>query len=186
MKSRIISALVDTLVNSMETFMDSNDFEEYLNDEYDIDSSVAKKMFADYWKISANDRFEWDYLEWSRWLKGYGIRESVMKIEKRKEIVEIQEEVRIPQGDHELILEKGDKIEILKEKSKAYQKYLDFVDKKGHITPSASSVFKAWINNEGSSLSLDDIKNALDDLWPSTDSESKYNLIDYAIRRGIK
>ena len=109
-----------------------------------------------------------------------------MKIEKRKEIVEIQEEVRIPQGDHELILEKGDKIEILKEKSKAYQKYLDFVDKKGHITPSASSVFKAWINNEGSSLSLDDIKNALDDLWPSTDSESKYNLIDYAIRRGIK
>lgn len=113
MKSRIMSALVDTLVNSMETFMDSNDFEEYLNDEYDIDSSVAKRMFADYWKISANDRFEWDYPEWSRWLKGYGIRETVMKIEKKKEIVEIQEEVRIPQGDHDLILEKGDKIEVV-------------------------------------------------------------------------
>ena len=38
-----------------------------------------------------------------------------MKIEKRKEIVEIQEEVKIAQDDHELILEKGDKIEILKE-----------------------------------------------------------------------
>jgi hypothetical protein len=39
-----------------------------------------------------------------------------MKIEKKKEhIVEIKEEVKIPQGEHEIILEKGDKIEILKE-----------------------------------------------------------------------
>ncbi len=30
-------------------------------------------------------------------------------------IVEIQEEVRIPQGDQELVLEKGDKIQIIKE-----------------------------------------------------------------------
>lgn len=35
-----------------------------------------------------------------------------MKIEKKRKenVVEIQEEVRIPQGDHDLILEKGDKI----------------------------------------------------------------------------
>lgn len=39
-----------------------------------------------------------------------------MKIEKKKEnIVEIQEEVRISQDDRELILEKGDRIEILKD-----------------------------------------------------------------------
>lgn len=39
-----------------------------------------------------------------------------MKIEKKKnEVVEIQEEVRIPQGNQELILEKGDRIEILKD-----------------------------------------------------------------------
>lgn len=37
-----------------------------------------------------------------------------MKIEKKKEIIEIQEEVRIPQGNQELILEKGDQIEVLK------------------------------------------------------------------------
>ena len=40
-----------------------------------------------------------------------------MRIEKRKEIVEIQEEVRIPQGDHEIILEKGDMIEVVNESS---------------------------------------------------------------------
>lgn len=48
-----------------------------------------------------------------------------MKIEKKKnEVVEIQEEVRIPQGDQELILEKGDRIKVLsKEKINEQEDY---------------------------------------------------------------
>ena len=40
-----------------------------------------------------------------------------MKIEKKKNenVIEIQEELKVSQGDQDLILEKGDKIEILKE-----------------------------------------------------------------------
>lgn len=103
-----------------------------------------------------------------------------------KNIITIQEETMIEQDGKKIILEKGDRIRVIQEKSKAYQKYLDFVDREGHITASASSVFKAWINKEGRDLSLDDIKNALDDLWPRTDSDSKSFLIDYAERKGIK
>lgn len=191
MKSRIMSALVDTLVNSMETFMDSNDFEEYLNNEYDIDSSVAKKMFADYWKISANDRFEWDYPEWSRWLKGYGIRESVMKIEKRKEIVEIKEEVRIPQGNQEIILEKGDKIRILKEfrldrkasmllLEKGLKAYMDFRfgGESGFYNPVIYTTFEV-----GEALAIE-LADALSDIASDVSDpqfENNYNWKDWTL-----
>ena len=112
------------------------------------------------------------------------VKESLFK--KDSNTICIEEETTINKKGKKIILEKGDRIKIIQEKSKAYQKYLDFVDKEGHITASASSVFEDWIDKEGKSLSLDDIKNALDDLWPRTDSDSKFFLIDYAERKGIK
>jgi hypothetical protein len=45
--------------------------------------------------------------------------------EKKKEIVEIQEEVRILQDDQEIILEKGDKIQILKENNFDLENLID-------------------------------------------------------------
>lgn len=72
------------------------------------------------------------------------------------------------------------------DKSDGYRKYIEFCIIPGHISPSASSVFEDWIKNKGNELTLKEIKDALNDLWPDTDESSKYSLIEYAKNKGIE
>ena len=71
-------------------------------------------------------------------------------------------------------------------KSEGYKKYIYFVLENGHITHSASSVFREFIDENYKNLTLAEVKDALSDLWSDTDESSKYNLESYASRRGIK
>jgi hypothetical protein len=48
-------------------------------------------------------------------------------------VIEIQEEIRIPQEDQDLILEKGDKIKIIKEAKKISKKDFDSMHKAGEL-----------------------------------------------------
>lgn len=71
-------------------------------------------------------------------------------------------------------------------KSEAYQKYIFFIIDNGHITPSSHSIFNAYINENKDNLTIEEIAQALNDLWPTTDEDSKDFLLYNARRLGIK
>jgi hypothetical protein len=103
--------LIDTLINSMENYEDERDFIYDLYPNTGIDKRTLSKIFNDFWGVDPMDRFEWDFPEWSQWLrKNYNIRES------NQTVITIKDEVKIPQKNKDIILEKGDKIKVLKER----------------------------------------------------------------------
>lgn len=87
---------------------DSYEYQAMDQDAYD---EIWKKVFGSF----VDDSY---YDEWMEFFEPI-IQEVEMKVFGRvaessdKNVVEIQEEVRIPQGDQDIILEKGDKIRIL-------------------------------------------------------------------------
>lgn len=114
-----------------------------------------------------------------------------MKIEKRKEIVEIKEEVRIPQGNQEIILEKGDKIRILKEfrldrkasmllLEKGLKAYMDFRfgGESGFYNPVIYTTFEV-----GEALAIE-LADALSDIASDVSDpqfENNYNWKDWTL-----
>jgi len=71
------------------------------------------------------------------------------------------------------------------EKSSGFRKYIQFVVENGHITASASSVFDSWVEQNINSLSLKEVRDALEDLWPGSDREAKTRCLHRAERLGI-
>ena len=71
------------------------------------------------------------------------------------------------------------------QKSIPYQKYINWVIEHGHITPSAGSVFNAYVYDYKADLTIEEIKQALDDLWKH-DEDSKEYIINSARRLGVK
>jgi hypothetical protein len=79
-----------------------------------------------------------------------------MKIEEN--IIEIQEEVKIAQGDQDLILEKGDKIKIIKEAraDRAYSKTIeDSIVEALDDLPFSDAIETIWVGiNDGLGMGL--------------------------------
>ena len=71
-------------------------------------------------------------------------------------------------------------IDNAKGKSENFKEYIRFVAKEGHLTPSASSVFRDWIDKNKSSLKRKGTKQALNELFSkSSDSHSIFSLTQY-------
>lgn len=66
-------------------------------------------------------------------------------------------------------------------KSKGFRKYVRFCVERGHITTSSSSVFQDWIDEEKPKIK--EVEDALENLWPDSDSASKERLIYYAEKK---
>lgn len=65
-------SLIDILVNSME-YMEQDEFLDLgIDFGYEVDDLIP--IYNDYWEVDAKDRMKWDNPEWTKWLKGYGIR----------------------------------------------------------------------------------------------------------------
>lgn len=71
-------------------------------------------------------------------------------------------------------------------RSNGYRKYTEWAIIPGHLTRSSSSVFSDWLEEKKDKLSLKEVKDALNDLWPNSDLDSKERLINYAKKLGIK
>ena len=72
------------------------------------------------------------------------------------------------------------------ERSSGYRKYTQWAIIPGHITRSASSVFEGWIEEMADEITLQEVKDALNDMWPNTDEDAKEALISYAKRKGLE
>lgn len=65
--------LIDQLTNSMEHYQSKEEFAEHINKETGMSKSKLEKIFDDYWKLGAKERFENDIDEWVDFIEDYDL-----------------------------------------------------------------------------------------------------------------